>query len=268
MIGITCPECGGVIKFDDIAGDIVCVKCGYVMQDRYATLSPSGDEFMGEKARVGLPLTHRLHDYGMGTTPAEMQQERKSEKLLQRILGELHWVASKLKLSAEVEEIAAKICRNAVKKKAINRSSRAAAVAVIYIALKAVGMGRTLYDLSLACNTPLKPLARQVRRLMVKLQMKPLVDDPEKMVSVVLKRLDLPSDLEIEAIDVIKVMRKIGLSQGRKPQAVSAAAVYIVCKRKGIRISMSRISSEMGISEPTLRKLIRTVFQHNNNKKK
>jgi len=259
--GLECPECGGVILLDEVSGDLVCVDCGYVIEERRITLEASEKELIGNRARAGLPITKRLHDGGIGTAQppnTRIKLDRAEERLLKRLLTELNWMASRLRLSDEVCEIAAAICRDAMKRGVITRCSRTTVAAIIYIALRTSGFTRTLYEISTIFNAPFKPLARQVRNISYGLKLTHQLNDVERMVSTLVKRMNLPAGIEERACEILRKMHSLGLTQGRKPQTVSATAIYQAAKELSIRIPMSRLTEEAGVSEPALRSLLKS----------
>ena len=71
--GVTCPDChSNRLVSDDTTGDQVCTNCGAVIGDRIVDPGPEWRAFTTEeqssRARVGLPITLRLHDKGLSTT--------------------------------------------------------------------------------------------------------------------------------------------------------------------------------------------------------
>ncbi len=268
---MSCPECGSTdIRLDEESGDLFCSACGYIVEQRVATLKPDSSELLGDGARIGPPLTSRLHDQGLGTLIPQRNERLAKlqtvvatdgyvERLMTRLLGELHWLASRLKASDDVVEIAAKYCRQAVVKRVVIRCSRATAAALIYIALRETGMIRPLQEVALAANAPLRMVFRSYRKLVLELGLKPRQEEIPYIVSLLLKRLELPHILEERAMEVVEMLKKRGLVQGRKPQAISAVAVYVAARGSEHRVPLARVAATAGISEPTLRSIIKAL---------
>ena len=256
----SCPECGGRVTLDKTSGDLVCVDCGYVLEIRDATTDATFADTVGKHARAGPPLTKRLHDGGLGTAPPDGKIDllnTASDRLLRRLLTELHWMSGRFRLSEDVREIAASICRMAVKQGIINRCTRTAAAAVIYLALRSSGASRPLNAVALVSNVPPKPLARYVRKLIYELRLRPGGNTAEKLVVFLAKRFNISHEVESRALEILENLSAAGFSQGRKPQTLSAAAVYLASLEKGCRIPLSRLSAELGVSEPALRGLLK-----------
>src|SRR3989454_9639609 len=67
-----CPECGGSRLMRDYdAAEVVCMACGYVIQEKIADTRPEwrafDDEQRAKRARVGAPMTFTIHDKGLST---------------------------------------------------------------------------------------------------------------------------------------------------------------------------------------------------------
>lgn len=260
-----CPECGGRVTLDKTTGDLVCVDCGYVEESREATMEATFSDTVGSGARAGPPLTKRLHDGGLGTSPPRGKAgllDTPSDRLLRRMLMELYWISSRFGLSDDVREIAAGICRAAVRRGVITRCTRTAAAAVIYLALRGSGASRTLNSVALVSNVPPKPLARYVRRISYELKLRPCGNAAERLVAFLAERLGLKHEVEVRALEILEELSSSGFSQGRRPQTLSAAAVYLASLERGRRIPLSRLSAELGVSEPALRALLKLYRSH------
>src|SRR2546422_3319611 len=67
-----CPECGGSRLMRDYdAAEVVCMACGYVIQEKIADTRPEwrafDDEQRAKRARTGAPMTYTIHDKGLST---------------------------------------------------------------------------------------------------------------------------------------------------------------------------------------------------------
>ena len=68
----TCPECRGERFIRDYeTAEIVCITCGYVIEEKIESMGPEWRAFDGEqrakRTRVGAPLTYTIHDKGLST---------------------------------------------------------------------------------------------------------------------------------------------------------------------------------------------------------
>jgi len=67
-----CPECRGSRFIRDYeTAEIVCINCGYVIEEKMEDMGPEWRAFDGEqrakRTRVGAPLTYTIHDKGLST---------------------------------------------------------------------------------------------------------------------------------------------------------------------------------------------------------
>ena len=67
-----CPECGGTLFIEDKnRGELVCAKCGLVLEEGFIDRGQEWRSFDSEqssnRARAGAPLTFTKHDKGLTT---------------------------------------------------------------------------------------------------------------------------------------------------------------------------------------------------------
>src|SRR2546427_1031816 len=67
-----CAECGGSgLMRDYDAAEVVCMACGYVVQEKIADTRPEwrgfDDEQRAKRARAGAPMPYTIHDKGLST---------------------------------------------------------------------------------------------------------------------------------------------------------------------------------------------------------
>jgi len=266
---MNCPECGSLnIKTDFLAGEIVCIDCGFTLEHQ-VTAAPAPGEIYGKPHR-GPPLTEALHDRGLGTLLPEkagrlaklhsrVATSSPKDKHLARLLSEIGWVVGRTGASNEVLEHASHLGRKAVMQGVVRRASRAVACAVVYLAMRESGYHRTLNDLCVATNVSFRSLARHCRTLIFKLSIKPRADEPEKLLPKLIYSLGLPPSLESTALVELNALRARGLTLGRRPMTISAAAVYLASISRGIPVSMAKVASAAPVSDLSLRNLIRAA---------
>ncbi|GBC68548.1 hypothetical protein HRbin01_00231 [archaeon HR01] len=266
---MSCPECGGVIHEDEETGELYCLKCGLVVLEKTPTLEPTPHEIFSDDKRFGPKLTRLLPDSGLGTL---IKGGRKSfsrihntissdgeSRSLRKLLSEVVWVSSRLGVSREVSERAAALCRIAVSKKPPRCPLRALAASAIYLSLKEMGFTRTLQELSAAADIPLSTVAKCLGFYVFTLGVRNRQPEPEAVISRIGNALELGREVCWEAEQIYTKLRSRGLTAGRRPVVVASAALYLVCRRRGIRLPASRIAEAAGISDATLRKLVRAA---------
>uniref|UniRef100_A0A7C5LDN4 Transcription initiation factor IIB family protein n=1 Tax=Caldiarchaeum subterraneum TaxID=311458 RepID=A0A7C5LDN4_CALS0 len=213
------------------------------------------------KEGVGPRLTQLLHDRGIGTIKTG-RLSPSEEKLLTRLLSEVAWISDKLALTKLVAEKAGELSRKAVAQKVFKRARRASAAAAVFIASNHCGLVKTLEEVALASDVPVNMLSHEVSRMVFGLNIKVKPPDYEALITRIGKNLGLePSTVE-EAVKLCNDLCLGRLLMGRKPSAVSAAALYIACTNNGLKIPFTRLASAAGVSALTLRKTIQHIQRH------
>ncbi|MCL6014381.1 MAG: transcription initiation factor IIB, partial [Candidatus Thermoplasmatota archaeon] len=172
-----CPECGSTdLSRDYERGELVCNKCGIVIDESYIDQGPEWRAFDTEqnesRARAGSPMTFTLHDKGLSTdiswknkdsygksiptrNRAQLYRLRKwqkrikvsnaAERNLSQALQEMERMASNLSIPNDVRETAAVIYRKAVKQNMIRgRSIEGVVAGSLYAACRITNVPRTL----------------------------------------------------------------------------------------------------------------------------
>jgi transcription initiation factor TFIIB len=262
-----CPECGGVINEDEDTGEYYCMRCGLVLGERIPTSEPTPHELFGEDRRFGPKLTKLLHDNGLGTVikPSRSAgrvykvESKREKRILRRLLSEVMWVSSRLGVSKEVGERAAMLCRMAISKGVQRRGARALAASAIYLSLKEMGHPRSMQEVAAAADTPLGPLSRNIGFFVFTLGVRNRLPDPEVLIDRIARTLNLGGAVCGEAERIYEVMRREGITAGRRPQAVASAALCLACRRLGISVAVSRVAEAAGVGDVTVRKLVKAA---------
>ena len=279
-----CPECGS-IDVSNKNAETVCNKCGLVIEEDAVDLGPEWRSFdaqdLAKKSRVGTPITYTLHDKGLLTTidrinkdihgtsltPATRQQmyrlrkaqnrakvSTSAEKNLVFALQELDRIESHLGLPKNVRETAAVIYRKAVAKKIIRgRSIDSIVAASIYAACKQYRIPRTLEEISEASQVEKKEIARSYRHLMKCLKLEIPQSTPEDYISRFTTDLDLSGEIRTKAVEILKKASEKGLTSGRGPMGVAAAALYIATVMLGEKRTQRDIADVARVTEVTVR---------------
>jgi len=149
------------------AAEVVCMACGYVVQEKIADTRPEwrafDDEQRAKRARTGAPMTYTIHDKGLSTIidwrdrptgtkgvsadqRIELYKLRKwqrrvrvsdaTERNLAVALSELSKLSSALSLPKTILETASVIYRRAIKRRLIRgRSIHNVTAAAIYMSV-------------------------------------------------------------------------------------------------------------------------------------
>lgn len=296
-LGFKCPECGGdrFVK-DHERAELTCLSCGLVVREKMVDTGPEWRAFDLEqhdkRARIGAPLTHTIHDRGLSTiinlaskdstgkelSPAKRLQIYKLRKWQQRTrvssalernlayaLSELERMGSQLELPKNIREEAALIYRKAVTGRLVRgRSIESMVAAALYAACRQAKLPRTLDEVAEVARVKKKEIGRTYRFLLRNVSARVSPVTPIKYVPKIVSKLELPGEVQAEAIKILEKASEAGLTSGRGPMGIVAAAVYIAstllqhrckkCKQKDVAISAN-------VTEVTVRNRYKEIME-------
>jgi len=281
-----CPECNGSRLIRDYEqGEIVCMDCGYVIDDRLADSGPEwrafDDEQRAKRTRVGAPLTFTIHDKGLSTmidwhdrdtygkdlTPGQRAQVYRLRKWQRRVrvsdaternlafaLSELSKMSSTLNLPKNILETASVIYRKAVKKRLIRgRSIQGVTAAAIYMACRQCGVARTLDEISQISAIHKKEIGRSYRFIVKELESFVPSLPAMHYVSRFANQLGLAGKVETIAQRILQTASTMRLTSGRGPTGIAAAATYIASVLANERRTQREIAEVANVTEVTIR---------------
>ena len=283
---IKCPKCGNTHLTKDYSrAELVCEKCGLVIDADLIDHGPEWRAFDGEqrekKARTGSPMTYTLHDKGLSTTigwqnrdayghsipprnRAQLYRLRKwhtrtrisdgTERNLALALSSLDRMSSMLTLPRNIRETAAMIYRKAARQKLTRgRTIEGITAAVLYAACRQCNVPRTLEEISRVSQIKKKEVGRNYRNISRKLNLKLLPTVPQDYISRFCNQLNLSSDVQIKAVEILKKALNKELTSGRGPTGMAAASIYIASVLCGERRTQREIADVAGVTEVTIR---------------
>ena len=280
-----CTECGNTIFVDENRGLLVCEECGLVHSEKHIDRGPEWRAFDADqkkkRTRTGAPMTYMIHDKGLSTMidwrnkdifgkeiPAKMRGQiyrlRKwqsrirvsdaTERNLTFALSELDRMASNLELQKNLRECAAKIYRDAVEAHLIRgRSIEGVAAASLYAACRMFKVPRTLNEIAEVARVDKKEISRSFRFISNELKLNLNPTKPIDFLVRFISELKLTSDCQKMAKTIIKMAERRGLTSGRGPTGVCAAAIYassILSNERRTQRSIARVSC---VTEVTVR---------------
>ncbi len=270
-----CPECGSKCLVRDYGkAEIFCADCGLVIAENIVDLGPEWRAFdseqMSKRARVGAPLTYRIHDKGLSTLTnwgSSAQGQYKLKKWQQRThianttersfifaLSEIERMSSALKLPVNIREAASMLYRKAMKKHLIRgRSIEGITSAILYITCRQYGVPRTLEEVREVSRVGQKEISRAYRFLLRELDLKISPASPIDFVPRFCSMLGLGGDIRAKAIEIIKKASEKELTNGRGPIGIAAAAIYIAAILNGEHRTQKDVSDVTGVTEVTIR---------------
>lgn len=261
------------------------MNCGLVLTDRIIDEGPEWRAFDQEqrdkRARVGAPLTFTIHDKGLSTMidwrnrdsygkdlapkrRAQIYRLRKwqrrirvsdaTERNLAYALSELDRMASSLGLPRTVREIAAMLYRRAVEQRLIRgRSIEGVAAAALYAACRQSRIPRTLDEVAEVSRVGKKEIGRSYRFIARELRLSIPPTSPIDYVPRFISELKLLGEVQAEAVQILKMAASQGLTSGRGPTGVAAAAIYVASVLGNSRRTQREVAAVARVTEVTVR---------------
>lgn len=280
--GTVCPECGCTyFEEDENRGEIICSKCGLVLQESMIDSTQEwrafDEEQRSKRARTGAPLTFTKHDKGITTeigkgpgelfkVPARKRAQyyrlRKWQKRLVEsknrnlsfALSELQRLVSYLGLPKNVHEEVAKTYERAVDKGLVRgRSMESVVAALLYAICREYNTPRTLEEITAASGVDKREIGRTYRYVCRELTIRILPSQPEDYVPRFASMLGLSDKVQAKAIGILKDAGKFDIVSGKGPTGVAAAALYIAAVLNDEKRTQREVAEIVGVTEVTIR---------------
>ena len=289
-----CPECGSHKLIRDYSrAEVTCDECGLVISEDIIDTGPEWRAFdheQGEKrGRVGAPMTYTIHDKGLSTMidwknkdihgrdisagrRAQIYRMRKwhkrikvadaKDRNLAFALTELDRLSSHLHLPRNIREGAAMVYRKAVDKRLIRgRSIESVTSACIYIACREYKVPRTLDEIVEHSRVDKKEIGRSYRFITRELEIKLYPTSPVDYIPRFATELGLSGKVQRKAQDILEGAIKVGLTSGRGPTGVCAAAIYLAAIMEGERRTQKAVSEVAKVTEVTVRNRYKEIIE-------
>ncbi len=266
-------------------GDIICRDCGAIIEDNLIDDGPEWRAFnnaeRSKRSRVGSPTTYTVHDKGLSTQIGWEDRDSYGKKLspnqrsqiyrlrkwhirtrvhssvdrnLAQAMSELDRLSSQLGLPRSVKETASVIYRSAINKRLIRgRSIEAMIGAAAYAAARQRRVPRTLDEIARNSRISKKELGRCYRLMIHELNLKIPLADPTDYIVRFASDLKLTGATARRAIDLVKEAKQKGLTAGKDPTGLAAAAIYIAGIVEGERRTQREIAETATVTEVTVR---------------
>ncbi len=285
-----CPECSGVsLFFNKDKGEVICKDCGLVIEDKMVDFGQEwqdfedGDESSGRRA--GAPMTYTKHDQGLGTEVGragdlyELKSKKDRDKFfrlrkwqyristaiernLKLALAELKRVSSYLKLPKSVEEEAARIYTLAVQRGLVRgRSMESVVAGALYAACRRHDVPRTLDELSEASGIERKEIGRTYRFVTRELNVKILPSNPADYIPRFSSALELSAKTQSKAVEILELAHGAGLTSGRGPTGIAAAALYVSALLHGEKRTQREVADVARVTEVTIRNRYKELLE-------
>ncbi len=283
---LICQECNSDdVVLDAIRGELICNSCGIIVGSKLIDIGPEWRAFNSEerdrRSRVGSPTTFSVHDKGLSTIigyenrdsfgsklsatkRAQVYRLRKwqirtrvhtsTDRNLAYAMSELDRLASQLGIPRNVKETAAIIYRKAVEKKLVRgRSIEAMIAATVYASARVRRVPRTLDEIAKESRISKKELGRCYRLLLRELYLNIPPASPVEYLVRFGTELKLSGACQRKAAEILKQAKETGLTAGKDPTGLAAAAIYVAAILTGERRTQREIAEVAHVTEVTVR---------------
>ncbi len=279
------------LVLDQDRGEKICSQCGKVveqrMNDERAELFY--DNFM-ENSHVGGATSLAIHDRGLSTMIGQANHDAagnplayetqhvlrrmrvwdsrsktksSSERNLRIALMEMRKLKEKLSLSDAVIERASYLYRKASEINLIQgRTVKSIVGACMYAACRDMNAHRTIREISKNLHERNKSVAKSYRVLFRKLNLTVAIADPTKNIIKIANNLKIPESAKREAMLIFDMLNEKEVIAGKRPDAVAAAIIYIVCIKSNLDFSQNTISKMSGVSGITIRNRVKEFTKY------
>lgn len=279
---VKCPGCGGEkFKRDFGRGELICEKCGVVVEEDEIDLTPEWRAFdveqKSKRTRTGAPITFTKHDKGfsteIGNSTAELYKvpvkkraqyyrlrkwhkrlTKSKDRNLSYSLSELVRQVSYLGLSNSVHEEVGRLYEKAVTKGLVRgRSMESIITALIYAVAREQGSPRTLAELSAASGIEKREIGRAYRYISRELGIRILPATAKEYIPRFASLLGLSGEVQAKAKEILKKAADEDIVSGKGPTGIAASALYIAAVLMGEKRTQRDIADVVGVTEVTIR---------------
>ena len=276
---------------DPTTGEITCGDCGIVLCEKVIDFGPenitqTNDDYQNN-ARTGQKISLKMADMGLSTV-IQSQNKDSSGKALSaqnkrsfyrlrmwdrnsraditkqsyiKAFTFLDGIRSKLGLPDHVVEKSAYLFRKVEQKKLLTgRSNQSVLCAVVYMACRITVTPRTLNDIADAAGIKKKVIQRAYRLLSANLDdVRSASFSPEEFVSRISSEAGISEKTKRDARKILEHGQKKGITSGKHPMSMAAAAVYLAIQDNHEKVSQTRLAQISGISAVTIRNRVKEL---------
>jgi len=291
----SCEVCGGNSwDSDNIRGETVCSDCGYVASEN---MIDPGAEWVNhsngdDRSRVGAPSTLTLSDKGLSTeirrsdltsggarkhglSGKALRDWRRRQRIDQRsktrdsrsrnLSVAMQFIRDRGDLPPQIEQEAASLYRHSVERGLVTgRSIRGVTAACVYIAAREAKIPRKIEDIGesfdMISDVEVKELKRTIRLVARNLGTHHITG-PEEYFEKFHSDLGLPPSVLGIARDIWSKVKDDLAWQGKKPSGIAGLILYYSSQKSDSHRTQSEVCAVSGISEVTLRGLLKILNQ-------
>ncbi len=176
------------------------------------------------------------------------------DRNLAQAMSELERLSSQLGLPKPIRELAALLYRKSILKKLVRgRSIEAMVAACLYAACRIRIKPRPLDEVADASRVNKKKLGQCYRLLLRSLNLRIPLSSPVHYISRFASELKLSSPVQLRTVEILNQSRAIGLTIGRDPLGLAAAAIYVASIMLDDRRTQREIAEVARVTEVTVR---------------
>ena len=291
----SCEVCGGTSwDSDNVRGETICSHCGYVAAEN---MIDPGAEWVNhsngdDRSRVGAPSTLTLSDKGLSTeirrsdltsggarkhglSGKALRDWRRRQRIDQRsktrdsrsrnLSVAMQFIRDRGDLPPQIEQEAAALYRHSVERGLVTgRSIRGVTAACVYIAAREAKIPRKIEDIGesfdMISDVEVKELKRTIRLVARNLGTHHITG-PEEYFEKFHSDLGLPPAVLGGAREIWGQVKDDLSWQGKKPSGIAGVILYYASQNSTSPRTQSEVCSVSGISEVTLRGLLKILNQ-------
>jgi transcription initiation factor TFIIB len=286
-----CSTCGSMQTAitDPESAEVICNGCGMVISDMTIATQETESRVTGSNGDgTSAPLSR--HDRGLATIigshnvdvsgkkldantrltferlrtwDARTQIDSSTDKNLSRAFSTLLMLKGKLGLSNTIVEKTAYIYRKVVARRLVRgRTIPGMLAACLYLACREAGTPRTIKDIASKSNIKRKCIARSIRLVTLKLDIKAPIFDPMKCIAKISNTSKISEKTKRQAFVIMDMAYKREIPAGKDPMGLAASVLYIACKETAENKTQHDMAKAAGVTEVTIRNRVRDLGEN------
>ncbi len=281
-----CSICGGDDFYEDHSrGETICTSCGCVITERIMDTGPEWRAFTTEernsRARTGAPMTLTMADKGLATTISWSDRDANGRSIkasnraaiyrmrkwqirtlvhssqhrnLSIAMSEMDRLSSQLGVPRETKETGALVYRKALAKRLVRgRSIEGMVAASVYLSCRIHKIPRQLDEIVDEARVNRKELGQCVRLILRYVDVKVPIPSANDLMPRISADLELDGQTVQTAMNIINEARQKGITAGKDPGGLAAAALYIAGIITDDRRTQREIAEASNVTEVTVR---------------
>jgi len=270
-----CPSCGNInIVSDRSKGERYCGKCGLVLEENMFDFGPEWRAFDMEQAdkrsrtggllkyaKLTQGLTTEINKYDTDIKGRAIPAERKAkfyrlrkwqkrsrmatslQRNLSVALPELDRMCSYLNIPEQMKEACARLYRKCAREGIVRgRSIEGMVAAVIYLISREHRSPIILNELEQVSGVSKKEISKSYKKIAHQMELKIPQTSAVDYVPRIASKLNASGEATAKAIKIVNEASEMGITTGRVPISIAAAAVYLAGEltndegmKKGVR---------------------------------